>query len=159
MLSCFCPHYDIISYDAHSLYSFRIPLLVSKAPAASLRSGLVSVPLPRAQQKWLLPSPQPSAAAGGWLSRQSSKTCSSLLCCWAGRPCSSCWSLRASTLTCAKHQVRLPLLSFMTRGILPSNATFGSNHTSTCHRVWLFVDALLIYSILIATRLFSSTVF
>ena len=69
----------------------------------SLNLGQVSFSV--SAPPWLQPWPQPLRAAGGWPWPRSSKTCSSLPCCSAGAPCSSCSNLRASTRTRATSLV------------------------------------------------------
>lgn len=68
-------------------------------------------------ERWLPPWPPLSPAAGGWRWRRSSRTCCSPPCCWAGDPCSSCSSRRASTPTCAKAQVRQLSVITCTRNV------------------------------------------
>lgn len=96
------------------LFKMLINLLVSSTlslvsssrlqqpPSSSSRATEVQ---PFAQLRWLPRWRQPSPAAGGWRWRRSSRTCFSLPCCWAGVPCSSCSSQRASTPTSAKDRV------------------------------------------------------
>lgn len=79
-----------------------------QAPAASL---ILQPGQSFAQLKWLPRWQRPSPAAGGWRWRQSSRICFSLPCCWAGVPCSSCSSQRASTPTSALFQVGGSLLA------------------------------------------------
>lgn len=87
------------------LSSLSPPSCLPGSGSLSLTSSQASEVPPLTQLRWLPPSPQPSPAAGGWRWRQSSRTCSSPPCYWAGDPCSSCSSLRASTPTCAKDLV------------------------------------------------------
>lgn len=84
-----------------------VSILSSRLKQPSSYSVRSSTLLPLIHPKWLLLWPRPSPAAGGWRLQQSLRTCFSLLCFLAGRPCSSCSSRRASTLTCAKDEVSL----------------------------------------------------